>query len=179
MITAEFQPFDKIPRLKRTVVVTEKIDGTNAQIYIDGDGDMHIGSRNRWLTGAGKQEDNFGFWAWCQENKEQLLTLGHGRHYGEWWGRGIQRGYGKQDRSFSLFNVARWQEQAPPACCSVVPVLYRGAWDELALHSLMADLKIGSKAAPGFTNPEGVVIWHSQSRQLYKVTFDDAHKGNE
>ncbi len=30
----EFQKFDKIPRLSRDIVITEKIDGTNAQIYI-------------------------------------------------------------------------------------------------------------------------------------------------
>ena len=30
----QFEAFDKIPRLKRGCVITEKIDGTNAQIYI-------------------------------------------------------------------------------------------------------------------------------------------------
>ena len=30
----KFEKFDKIPRLSRDIVITEKIDGTNAQIYI-------------------------------------------------------------------------------------------------------------------------------------------------
>ena len=34
----EFQPFPKIPRLSREIVITEKIDGTNAQILITDDG---------------------------------------------------------------------------------------------------------------------------------------------
>jgi hypothetical protein len=30
----EFVEFQKIPRLKREIVITEKIDGTNAQVFI-------------------------------------------------------------------------------------------------------------------------------------------------
>ncbi len=31
-------------------------------------------------------------------------------YFGEWWGSGVQRGYGLQkgDKRFSLFNVSRW-----------------------------------------------------------------------
>lgn len=31
----EFVEFPKIPRLSRDIIVTEKIDGTNAQIYLE------------------------------------------------------------------------------------------------------------------------------------------------
>jgi hypothetical protein len=73
------------------------------------------GSRNRWLTVEG---DNFGFCRWITEHKDELLGLGVGRHYGEWWGCGIQRGYGckngersSPERHFSLFNVSRWNRK--------------------------------------------------------------------
>jgi hypothetical protein len=79
-------------------------------------------SRSRWIT---PDDDNFGFAAWVEANRDELLTLGPGRHFGEWWGSGIQRGYGlpKGEKRFSLFNVSRWGESRP-ACCHVVPVLY-------------------------------------------------------
>ena len=32
--TVQFAKFQKIPRLSREVVVTEKIDGTNAQVFV-------------------------------------------------------------------------------------------------------------------------------------------------
>ena len=87
-----FEAFTKIPRLYRDVVVTEKIDGTNAQIYITSDGRVLAGSRNRWLTIA---DDNYGFARWVQAHEEELrVGLGIGRHFGEWWGSGIVNWYG-------------------------------------------------------------------------------------
>jgi hypothetical protein len=86
----EFQAFDKIPRLRRGCVITEKIDGTNAQVCFADDGQMLVGSRNRWIT---PDNDNYGFARWCVENETELRKLGPGRHFGEWWGAGIQRRY--------------------------------------------------------------------------------------
>ena len=71
----DFLEFRKIPRLSRTVVITEKIDGTNGCIYIGEDGDFLVGSRTRWIT---PETDNHGFARWCVENKEELLKLGPG-----------------------------------------------------------------------------------------------------
>lgn len=192
----EFQEFPKIPRLRREIVITEKIDGTNAQIaiveiipanYDDIKADPNVlsvvpggrnrdsalaiyaGSRNRWLT---PESDNFGFAKWAVTHAEELAALGPGRHYGEWWGAGIQRRYGQTEKRFSLFNVARWGDHnPPPACVGVVPVLARGeAVDPAAVLAELA--RTGSAVAPGFMNPEGIVVFHSSSRQLYKMTFE-------
>ena len=38
-------------------------------------------------------------------------------------------------------------------------------------------LKNGSVAAPFAPNPEGLVIYHTQSKQVYKFTFDNNEKG--
>lgn len=183
----DFIEWPKIYRLYRDIIITEKIDGTNSQIYISDeptiDGGLVkrilVGSRNRWIT---PDNDNFGFAKWAYENKDELLKLGDGRHYGEWWGNGIQRGYGlpKGHKRFSLFNVHRWHDNPErPSCCSVVPILYQGPFSEKVIQECVDDLKInGSKVAP-FLNPEGIVIYFKQANMSFKYTFDgDGHKGN-
>ena len=192
----EFIKFPKIPRLKRGMFVTEKIDGTNAQIYIDyyaaiekindcnvvGTKDeliMFAGSRNRYLT---FDKDNYGFFKYAQAYSTELFKLGTGRHYGEWWGQGVQRGYDLKEKRFSLFNVGRWgrPEATLPDCVYVVPELYRGEMDISVVNELIEGLKIGgSVAAPGFMRPEGVVVFHTAMNGYFKVMCenDDLPKG--
>ena len=95
----KFIPFKKTARLTRECYVTEKLDGTNASIYITESGDMLVGSRNRWITPT---NDNYGFAKWAERNREELMKLGPGHHFGEWWGNGIQRAYGLKEKKFSL-----------------------------------------------------------------------------
>jgi hypothetical protein len=186
VLPVEFKEFLSNARLCRDMVVTEKIDGTNAQVHITEDGRIFAGSRNRWIT---PEADNFGFARWVQQYGEELRQLGPGSHYGEWWGSGIQRGYGleKGEKRFSLFNVARWaddrdREKYPvdrPACCHVVPILHRGLFDTAVIEAQLTLIgATGSKAAPGFMKPEGVVVFHAASGQLFKKTLDknDGHK---
>lgn len=174
----EFKEFQKIPRLSRAMIVTEKIDGTNACIYIGEDGEFLTGSRTRWIT---PEDDNFGFSRWAHEHKAELLTLGPGHHYGEWFGLGIQRRYGLDEKRFSLFNTSRWLANEPrPACCGVVPVLYGGVFDSNAIDAVVESLRVnGSVAAPGFMKPEGVVIYLSAARAMFKKTLekDEEWKG--
>ena len=40
----EFLEFPKMARLSREIIITEKIDGTNAQILITEDGDLSDGA---------------------------------------------------------------------------------------------------------------------------------------
>lgn len=178
VVANDFQPYPKIPRLNRAVMVTEKIDGTNAQIDIGEDGTLRAGSRSRWITPA---NDNFGFARWVEGNRNELLKLGPGRHFGEWWGQGIQRGYGLTEKRFSLFNVKRWLgSEDLPACCSVVPFLFAGPFDSRLIADQIDELRTrGSRAAPGFMKPEGVIVWHVAAGQAFKVTCekDEASKG--
>jgi hypothetical protein len=189
--TTPFIEFPKIARFSREVIVTEKIDGTSACVYIGEDGEFLTGSRNRWIT---PESDNRGFSRWAHEHKEELMTLGPGRHFGEWWGNGIQRGYGLQngDKRFSLFNVTRWclhgetPKEAPtqdprvfllqkvlPPCVGLVPVLWRGLFEDFAPVDLIWDLKYhGSVAAPGFMNPEGIVVYHTAGNVGFKKTIE-------
>lgn len=186
-----FSEFPKMARLSREVIVTEKIDGTNAQILITEDGQFLTGSRTRWIT---PQEDNFGFSRWAHDHKDELMKLGPGRHFGEWWGSGIQRGYGlpKGEKRFSMFNVSRFclhgrePERIPsadprvikyqdmlPVCVGLVPILYRGDFDTQVIKDLLGSLAYaGSKAAPGFMKPEGVVVFHTAGNVGFKKTLE-------
>jgi len=183
----KFTPFPKVPRLSRLCTITEKIDGTNAAVRVYDDGQVRAASRTRWIT---PEDDNFGFAAWVRDHAEELRGLGVGLHFGEWWGRGIQRNYGLQERRFSLFNVRAWgdgivgptAEEAcvRPRCCHVVPVLYQGEFYTDAVEVDLARLRnFGSRAAPGFMKPEGVMIYHHAAKQYFKKTIekDDEPKG--
>ncbi len=171
----DFTAFKKIPRLSREVVITEKIDGTNGVICITEDRELLVGSRTRWI---GEYSDNFNFWHWAKKNREELLKLGVGTHYGEWWGNGIQRNYGLKEKRFSLFNTARWSDYTVrPECCGVVPVLYKGMFDTIKIESVLEHLRInGSQAVPGFMKPEGIVIFHTQGNLMFKKTIEKDEK---
>jgi hypothetical protein len=181
-----FESFQKIARFSRDCVITEKIDGTNGQIYITEDLRFYAGSRNQWILTPDLNAfdaDPFGFARWALLHKDELIAgLGIGRHFGEWWGAGIQRRYGLQEKRFSLFNTHRWADDAVrPKCCHVVPVLYEGAFDSLQINVALDLLAAnGSKAAPGFMKPEGIVIFHKAANVLFKKTIekDEEPKGN-
>lgn len=180
MTLPEFQSFPSIKRLIRDCIVTEKLDGTNAQVFVSEDlSVVAAGSRNRWIT---PEDDNCGFARWVADNSEELKKLGPGHHYGEWWGAGIQRRYGLTEKRFSLFNVRRWGDDAArPACCAVVPVLYQGDFDMDKIDAVILKMEHdGSAAAPGFMQPEGIVVYHTHSGTLFKWTFGgDGHKGDK
>lgn len=176
----EFEAFPKIPRLNRGMVVTEKIDGTNAAVIITEDGEVGAQSRKRLIT---PDDDNFGFARWVHDNAEALAaTLGPGRHFGEWWGQGIQRRYGLAEKRFSLFNTSRWHadDLAAVPRLGVVPVLDAGNFSHDLITEAVENLAItGSHAAPGFMDPEGVVVHLSAARLSFKVMVrgDDTPKG--
>ena len=188
----DFVEFPKIARYSREVIVTEKIDGTNGCIYFGEDASepMLVGSRTQWIT---PEKDNHGFARWAYDHESELRQLGPGRHFGEWWGSGIQRGYGlpKGEKRFSLFNVIRWclHGETPrpipcgdpriikiqdvlPMCVGLVPVLWRGQFDKLNATEILQDLGyLGSKVARGFMNPEGIVIFHVAGNVGFKKTI--------
>jgi RNA ligase len=139
----EFKEFPKIPRLyKGHIVVTEKIDGTNARIAVikndpcleenaaSGDlpdhvmltiDDVDTGEKTSYRVFAGsknrwlsERSDNFGFYKWMVRSAYELAALGEGEHVGEWWGNGIQRNYGAARKNFSLFNTGRWYDPDNP-----------------------------------------------------------------
>lgn len=176
----EFTGFGKIARLNRECIITEKIDGTNAQIYITPDGEFYTGSRTRWIT---PDDDNYGFSRWAHENKDELMKLGEGHHFGEWYGKGIQRGYGLSEKRFALFNTSRWSDDdVRPACCHVVPILYQGLFSTEHARACLEGLKTtGSMAVIGYGRPEGIIVYHVAANTYFKATIekDDEHKSQK
>ena len=194
----EFKPWPKIPRLtNERFHITEKIDGTNACIIVKNKNDIdfsgkHISeyetykykiaetkdkvlfaqSRNKFIT---PNDDNFGFAKWVLENAEELSYLGYGHHFGEWWGKGIGRGYGLTERRFSLFNVGIWNEENKPKCCHVVPYLGNFIFGNLQIeidYFLTTLIREGSYAVDGFKNPEGIMVYSELAKQYWKVLIN-------
>jgi hypothetical protein len=126
--------------------------------------------------------DNFGFFAWVREHAVELAGLGEGRHYGEWYGKGIQRGYDLDEKRFMLFNSDRWaNDDVRPKCCEVATVLVQSAVNltdevDIALENLR---EFGSAHVEGYDRPEGIVIYHTAARQYFKVLLegDEIPKG--
>jgi hypothetical protein len=210
MAAIEFQGWPKIPRLNRDMVITEKIDGTNAAVRIvpmekmdhiggggegalpilfDPDAKNALAIMDDWVVFAQSRKrlitteyDNHGFAGWVQHHAMELaLRLGEGVHFGEWWGSGIQRGYGltKGEKRFSLFNVNRYMDiSVPDIGLGVVPVLYEGPFDTHIVKDwgVLGLAAFGSQAAPGFLNPEGVVVYHEAACHGFKVTIKDDEK---
>lgn len=210
MRTIEFTPWPKIPRLFRDAVVTEKIDGTNAAIGIVDAGEAVSGgitsslfvpfdetsagliyaqSRRRIIT---PEDDNYGFARWVYDNAADLVrVLGEGVHFGEWWGSGVRRGYGLTEKRFSLFNTKRWswldnpearEARNVPAQLHCVPTLGIRTFSLAHVQGVMDELREkGSQAAPGFMNPEGIVLYHTAAGAMFKALLenDDKPKGGE
>src|SRR5947208_16413230 len=133
-MSEDFPEFPKIARWSRRIIVTEKIDGTNGLVSVDGEGLVRAGSRSRWIT---PEQDNHGFARWVKEHEPELKELGPGLHYGEWWGLGINRGYGMNEKHWSLLNTTKWAEGNRPACCDVVPVMYDGLMSEAQIRGCL------------------------------------------
>lgn len=198
----EFVAWPKTPRLYREILITEKLDGTNccivfqdagedydfipsASLVTDGVSAYEVGvqSRKRMIT-PGRTTDNYGLAGWVYENKDELFELlGPGRHYGEWWGLGVQRGYGQETKRLSLFNHRKHGHlHGNPQVVGGIPVdvtynLYHGEFSDSAVMGALADLhRGGSQHAPGFDNPEGIVVYHEQAGQVFKVTLDNNDK---
>lgn len=181
MQNIEFTPFPKMARFARDIIVTEKIDGTNASIYIGEDGTFMVGSRTRWID---RHNDNFGFANWALDREDEIKKyLPPGHHFGEWWGNGIQRGYGMDEKRFSFFNTQRFvlNGQTPgdgqfelPPFIGLVPLLWRGEFDTDTVNGCAERLRHkGSAAAPGFMKPEGIVVFHTAANTGFKMTLEN------
>jgi hypothetical protein len=197
----EFEAWPKTPRLSNGgVTITEKIDGTNACVVIvpvnpveawghaatvfGGIGWAYGNEGHpKYLVGAQSRkrlifpdDDNAGFARWVYDNVEELAELlGPGRHFGEWWGQGIQRRYDMDRKVFSLFNTHRWgkvaqeredwHERARAINMAIVPMLYQGKFSDQAIESCLTVLRQNGSFASAewgvtFGRPEGIIIRH-------------------
>ncbi len=163
----EFKPWPKITRINPfKVVITEKMDGTNACIIIDGGKIVGVQSRKRFITPGA---DNFGFAGWVARNEEDLLKLGEGYHYGEWVGPGIQSNpHDLPEKRFFLFNTGRWDSESVPESCSVVRILFEGIMDINTVPEILERLQ---EEATEAETPEGVVVYYISTCSSTKHTI--------
>jgi hypothetical protein len=211
-MTFEFRNYGKIPRwVNEHVWISEKIDGSNSCIVIepltepeadalhndltgyvamvewaDAAYAVRAQSRNKFIT-PGKGKDNFGFAAYVQEHAVAFVkVLGVGYHYGEWYGSGIQSGYGlaNGEKRFALFPTSRhtqWSDdfdkyKTVPKL-EIAPELYEGPFGEgnciedclnvLREHGSFA------QSAYRFDRPEGVVVQFKLSGARYKAFVNE------
>lgn len=174
-----FAPYPKTGRLsKAECTITEKIDGTNAQVTIEGGVIVGVGSRKRAIDvdvpalrdengrtvrdDEGKPvqpkqvRDNFGFAQFVRDNAQGLVEfLCDGTHYGEWAGPGIQKNpLGLDERFFFLFNVQRHPAEKFAALGHLVPnlrpvpILYRGDFGLGTARSVLLGLMEDGTAVP-------------------------------
>lgn len=154
------------------MTITQKIHGTNAQIYIyeeDGKQDLKVGCRSRWIT---PENDNFGFAKFVYENKAEFIEkLGIGRHFGEWAGPGINLGEGLSEKKFFLFNPKMYINKILPFRTHTVPILHDGKLSMNDIDSISQKLlEFGSAIVDGYMKVEGIVI--DIDGKLYKKVFD-------
>lgn len=197
---SEFIPY---PSIKRGLdfgwmVITEKVDGTNAMFIIENKQIVLIGSHKepkkmvndpRWvkqfenapdkerLLAEEPRKTHYGFAGWIEDHKEELCAkLNDGTYYGEWYGPGINknRDYNLTEKRFAFFQAHKWTDPRRPRVSGsdVVPILYIGSISTEACERAMEKLaKEGSQIAPGFMNPEGVVIEIPGLHLMRKYTF--------
>lgn len=182
-MTIEFKAYPKTQRFfNESITISEKIDGTNGVLYVDhASRTVLAGSRSRWLVDDGTRSwDNHGFGTWVKENEEKLLNLPEGFHYGEWYGRGINRNYGLKDRRFMLFNLERYvnlfNELDLPTALEPETVIAFLTGDE-DLHDQLKCIREslqenGSLHVPGFMKTEGIILRFRLSAKVYKEVWD-------
>lgn len=170
----EFKSFEKIGHIGKLYMrITEKLHGSNAQVYIYRDENdtlqLRVGSRTRWIAPG---DDNYGFAQFVYSNKEEFIEkLGEGRHYGEWVGLAINGGYNLPEKRLYLFNWVRWQDKELPTRVHTVPLLYTGKFSLEAIEETMQKLKeTGSHISPGYMKPEGIVV--EIDGRFYKKVFE-------
>jgi hypothetical protein len=193
MTNTIFRHWPKIPRLENEIYhISEKIDGTNAcvviqpydptktkeYLYINPDYSYGVAAQSRTCL-IYPNKDNYDFAKWVQNNAKQLITdLGPGYHFGEWWGLGINRGYGLNHKRFSLFNPTK-----KSSVCHNVPLLISNneeinKWLQespltLQIKYWKEQFKLnGSYAAPGYMHPEGLMIYAEKANTYWKVIID-------
>jgi hypothetical protein len=186
----DFKAYPKTHRIgTEQYTITEKVDGTNGVVYVHKakPADFRVGkdrsyvkagSRSRWLEDDGsKKWDNHGFGEWVMENERALIELPEGFHYGEWYGRGINRNYGLKDRRFMLFDYARYDKlitnnnilgdliETETVLADVVTYDYLSI--AIKLNSACLSVE-GSVHVRGFSDPEGLIIRSKLRPAVYK-----------
>jgi hypothetical protein len=167
--------FIGFPKMSRDiigdVIITEKLDGTNACVIIENGEIVGVQSRKRMIN---VDDDNYGFASYISQNEELILKLGDGYHYGEWCGLGIQKNPHNLDaKYFYLFDTRRWNtDNEPPEGIRRTRTLYTGTLNSNTVEDCMKQLEL--YAEENNYKAEGVVVRYILLRINEKHTFKNS-----
>jgi len=195
---SEYPKYPSIERFENIYsIISEKVDGTNGLIEIEYDDGLlavRFGSRNRWLT---LSSDNAGFMNFFAmfakkiaivpdilrakavnelDNRNKVCSNPI-RIYGEWYGKGIQRGYGLDTKYFMPFHTILAEALIEANVPNIMPphIMYTGKFDKQIADDMMNLLRThGSGVTPGYFNPEGIVVYFPTYQFCLKDTFEGA-----
>jgi RNA ligase (TIGR02306 family) len=169
-----YQKYRSVIEHGQEVVITEKIDGTNAR-FTWYDGEMYAGSRNYWL-----KPDSVNVWNSMRTTSPEIVHFcaRHPNHvlYGEIYGPVQTLKYGLDKPMFAAFAVhdGRWwmpydemKEVFKAYGIRKAPELCRGPWDESRMLEIAERDSIASHA-PG-QMMEGIVITTPQELSNRKI----------
>lgn len=168
------------------VAYEEKVDGANSAFRFDGEGELWIQSRGRYLAANDRNAPRERDWAllkeWLQAHRDEFLERFEDRYvvYGEWMGITHTVFYDALPSLFLEFDIydtdegcfldtGRRRELCRGLPIHAVPVVYRGPATTLAhMKSL-----VGPSA---FRSPPEVADWRDSLRRACGLVDDDYAK---
>ncbi len=161
--------FKSWPKIQRPdnlrVIITEKLDGTNACIIKERGEIVGVQSRKRLIT---PEDDNYGFAKWVHTNKAILEELPDGYNYGEWFGEGIQKNphniVGKKFCLFNttLYNLTKFLNENYKLNIGCVKTLFQGKALDMPEEETLLE-----------NQPEGFIIYYLDWDVRVKVTHNN------
>jgi len=158
LVDVEFVKWRSIKRPeKNTIIITEKMDGTNGCIIIKDGIIIGVQSRTKLLS---IDDDNYGFFAWCAEHAAHIIdVLGDGRHYGEFCGPGINKNrHDLGQRAFFIFNTFVYPTIPESAYIKKIDLIYTGKYSDLEIRK--ASFYINLRGMRFGYCPEGFVVFY-------------------
>jgi RNA ligase (TIGR02306 family) len=163
------------------VYVTEKVHGCNAR-YMNIDGQIYVGSRNRWLKRPEAGEKLPVWWKVYEENYELQRLLRHNPNVmfvGEIYGPVQSLDYGKKTPDIVFFPVSyfvadgifkqmdcwRTLDFLRDAGCSIAPILYHGEYKGYTINTEIDSILATFNGKPGQIM-EGVVIQSTDPHRM-------------
>lgn len=157
---------------KITYLAKVKLDGTNAGVQVAKDGTVAAQSRTKIIT---PEDDNMSFAKWVESRKDYFSSLATDEHlviFGEWCGKGIQKGTAiaqLDGKVFVIFAIQYGGVNGEPSRMDINPVtiydvLGEGHPDDIRVLSFFGDpIQID------FTN---VDILKLQAEELNKIVAE-------
>ncbi|WP_407708507.1 RNA ligase family protein [Bacillus altitudinis] len=170
------------------IIITEKIDCSNASFTLDEKGELQAFSRNVQLD---EQNNLNGFYQWVHENINPNDLASEYIYFGEWLGTPHKVHYPQYEKQFFLFDV--WDKEfnryvpfwevgweATHLQLNLVPVFYDGAFISYEhIESFVGKTALGGKIGD-VKSGEGIVVKNYKNQGFAKMVceaFREVHGG--